>query len=143
MSEIEKLVLSDKNVFPDDKILLSILSDKMKLWEKLLTEISIRYKSAEGIWNYYKDGQNWLFKMVLKKKTLFWGAVHADSFRITFYFGDKAEPVLNESNLPQTIKDNFKTAKRYGAIRAISTKVMNKGDLDIVFLLADIKSKLK
>jgi hypothetical protein len=143
MEEIEKLVLSDKNVQVDDNLLSSFLAEKMALWKKLLSEISVRYKESAGGWNYYKDGNQWLFKMVQKKKTLFWGAIHADSFRITFYFGDKAEPILNQSDLPQSVKDNFKTAKRYGAIRAISTKIMNNEDLDIVFTLAEIKSRLK
>jgi hypothetical protein len=143
MEEIEKLVLSDKSVQPDDNLLSSVLTDKMPLWKRLLNEISLRHVNSSGVWNYYNDGKQWLFKMVQKKKTLFWGAVHADSFRITFYFGDKAESVLNESDLPQSIKDNFKTAKRYGAIRAISMKIINNSDLDIVFKLAEIKSKIK
>jgi len=143
MEEIEKLVLSDKNVPVDDNLLSSVLADKMTLWKKLINEISVRYKDSTGVWNYYNDGKQWLFKMVLKKKTLFWGAVHSDTFRITFYFGDKAEPVLDQSDLSQAVKDNFKTAKRYGAIRPVSTRVMNNEDLDIVFTLAEIKSKLK
>lgn len=143
MSEIEKLVLSDKNVQVDDNLLSKVLADKMLLWKKLINEVSVRYAGSTGTWNYYNDGKQWLFKMVVKKKTLFWGAVHADTFRITFYFGDKAETLLNESALPQAVKDDFKTAKRYGAIRAISTKIMNNDDLDIVFTLTEIKSKLK
>jgi len=143
MEEIEKLVLSDKNVQVDDNLLTTILADKMPLWKKLINEISVQHAGSSGSWNYYNDGKQWLFKMVQKKKTLFWGAIHPDSFRITFYFGDKAEPVLSESHLPQTVKDDFKTAKRYGAIRAISTKIMNNDDLDIVFTLAEIKSRLK
>jgi len=143
MEEIEKLVLSDKSVEVDDNVLSSILKEKMLLWKKLLSEISVRYKESSGSWNYYKDGNQWLFKMVQKKKTLFWGAVHSDSFRITFYFGDKAEPVLDKSNLPLAVKENFKTAKRYGSIRAISIKVVNNDDLLHVFTLAEIKSKLK
>jgi hypothetical protein len=140
---MEKLILSDENVVPDDKLLATHLKDKMTLWLKLLSEVSRKFSNSSGSWNYYNDGKNWLFKMVQKKKTLFWAALHEDTFRVTFYFGDKAEPVLNDSDLPQSLKDNFKTAKRYGAIRAISMKIMNNEDLDIVFKLSEIKSRLK
>lgn len=143
MDEIEKLVLSDKDVKPDDNLLSSLLVGKMSLWSRLISELSVRYTNCTGDWNYYNDGKQWLFKMVQKKKTLFWAAIHPDTFRITFYFGDKAETVINESDLPGLIKDNFKTAKRYGAIRPVSIKIMNDEDLDIVFKLAEIKSKLK
>jgi hypothetical protein len=115
----------------------------MSLWNRLNSEISVRYLNSSGEWNYYKDGKQWLYKMIQKKKTLFWAALHADAFRITFYFGDKAETVLNESDLPGVIKDNFKTAKRYGAIRPVSIKIINNEDLDIVLKLTEIKSKLK
>jgi hypothetical protein len=140
---MEKLILSDKNVVPDDKLLSTHLKEKMSLWLKLLSEVSHKFSNSSGSWNYYNDGKSWLFKMVQKKKTLFWAAMHEDTFRVTFYFGDKAEPVLNDSDLPQSIKDDFKIAKRYGAIRAISRKIMNSEDLDIVFKLSEIKSKLK
>jgi len=140
---MDKPILSDKNVVPDDKLLASHLKDKMNLWLKLLHEISGKFSSTSGSWNYYNDGKSWLFKMVQKKKTLFWAGLHEDCFRVTFYFGDKAEPVLNDSDLPQSLKDDFKIAKRYGAIRAITMKIMNNEDLDIVFKLSEIKSKLK
>lgn len=36
MGEIEKIILSDKNLVPDDKMLSLHLKDKMSLWLKLL-----------------------------------------------------------------------------------------------------------
>ncbi len=143
MEELAPLVLSDKDLVVDDKLLSSVLGDNMTLWSKLIDDITSGYSNSAGTWNYYNDGHQWLFKMVYKKKTFFWAAMHAGSFRITFYFGNKAEPVLMESDLPQSVKDNFLTAKRYGSIRAISTRVMNNDDLNLVLKLAEIKSKLK
>jgi hypothetical protein len=143
MEDKEKPVLSDKNVIPDNNLLSGYLKDKMALWLLLDDQILKSYENATGTWNYYNDGKSWLYKMVFKKKTLFWGGLFDDTFRITFYFGDKAEPLIDASGLAQLIKDDFKTAKRYGAIRAISTKVTDKEDIDIILLLASIKVKLK
>jgi hypothetical protein len=98
---------------------------------------------SSGVWNYYNDGKQWLFKMTRKKKTLFWAAVQDDSFRITFYFGDKAEPLLVESKLPQKIKDDFKTSKHYGAIRAISVSLLRDSDIGIIKELISVKLKIK
>ena len=143
MEDKEKPVLSDKSIIPDNNLLSEYLKDKMVLWLSLNEEITKRHEGSSGTWNYYNDGKSWLYKMVLKKKTLFWGGLFDDTFRITFYFGDKAEPLIDGSGLPQFIKDDFKTAKRYGAIRAITTKVANKEDIDIILLLAAVKVKLK
>jgi len=143
MAETEKPILSDKTIVPDNKLLTSLLGEKMKLWLKLSDEIASKYAGSEGSWNYYNDGYQWLFKMVYKKKTLFWAAIYSDTFKVTLYFGDKAEPVLLESDLPQSVKEDFITGRRYGKIRAISTKIMNNDDVDLVLKLTDIKSKLK
>ena len=49
--------------------------------------------------------------MIRKKKTLFWIGILQDTFRITFYFGDKAEPLIENSDLPATMKEDFKNGK--------------------------------
>lgn len=66
-----------------------------------------------------------------------------NSFRITFYFGDKAESLIDNSDLPQKIKDDFKSSKRYGSIRAVSIKMNDSTDVENVKKLISIKTKLK
>lgn len=143
MSEIEKLILSDKQTIPTDKLISSLLGKKWKLWQEIIKFAVGNYKDISYSWNYYNDGKRWLFKLVQKKKTIFWGALYEDTFRITFYFGDKAEPSILASDLPESVKHKFMTGKRYGKIRAISTKVFKSSDVKVVKMLIDIKSKLK
>ena len=139
---MEPLVLSDKTVVPTDELIFSIIGENSKHWQRLMQYVHDQYPDAQGQWKYYNDGKNWLFNMNRKKKTLFWIAIHKDTFRITFYFGDKAEPVINKSGLPESIKADFKTTKRYGKIRAISMRVEKKEDIDNAIMLMEIKSKI-
>jgi hypothetical protein len=143
MAEKDFLKLSDKNIIPTDDYIFSILGDKKNHWQSIMTYISNDYDDASGTWNYYNDGKQWLFKMVRKKKTIFWGGIFEDTFRITFYFGDKAEPVIEASDLPHDIKEGFRTAKRYGAIRPISIKVYEHSDVENVLKLIIIKNKIR
>ncbi len=143
MAEIEPLVLNDKNVFPSEDILYSVIGDKKSVWQNIMTYVKDNYKDSAGEWRYYNDGKQWLFKMQQKKKTLFWIGVQKDTFRITFYFGDKAGPVIAGSDLPEKLKDDFREGKRYGNIRAITIKVTGPSDLDNICKLIDIKAKLK
>jgi Protein of unknown function (DUF3788) len=143
MSEKETILLSDKEIFPTDEYIFSIIGEKKILWQSIMDYMISNYKDSSGEWNYYKDGKRWLFKMVLKKKTIFWAAVLADTFRITFYFGNKAEPFIEASDLPQIMKDEFRTAKRYGLIRPVSFKILNKTDVENVQKLIAIKLKIK
>ena len=143
MTEKETILLSDKEIFPTDEYIFSIIGEKKILWQSIMDHMISNYKDSSGEWNFYNDGKKWLFKMVLKKKTIFWAAILADTFRITFYFGNKAEPFIEASDLPQIMKDEFRTAKRYGLIRPVSFKILNKTDVENVQKLIAIKLKIK
>ena len=143
MAEPEKLVLGDKSVYPSEDILFSIIGDKKVVWQKIMDYVTDNYQNVTEEWRYYNDGKQWLFKMQLKKKTLFWIGILQDTFRITFYFGNKAEPVIAGSNLPDKIKDDFVSGKRYGNIRAISVSISGTGDLEYIYKLIDLKAKMK
>jgi hypothetical protein len=143
MAEKEALVLTDKQVIPTDEFIFSIIGDKRIYWQNVMKYAFENYKDICGSWNYYNDGKQWLFKLVQKKKTIFWIAILKETFRITFYFGDKAETIIDSSELPQAIKNGFKTGKRYGAIRAVSIKVFDQSDVDNVLKLIAIKHKIK
>jgi len=140
---MEPLVLKNKSVYPDDDLIFSIIGNNSVYWKKLLAAIRETYPASEEVWNYYNDGKNWLFRILLKKKTLFWIGVLEDTFRITFYFGDKAEPVIEKSSLPEEIKTAFKNGQRYGKIRPISFKVKSQGDVDNALTVAGIKAAMK
>jgi len=143
MAEKEKLALGDKNIVPDDNLIFSIIGTRKSQWQEIMEFARTNYRDMTGEWRYYNDGKQWLFKMQLKKKTIFWIGILADTFRITFYFGNKAEPVIDASDLPQHIKDGFKTAQRYGNIRAITLKMEGLTELEIVKKLIPLKVKIK
>jgi hypothetical protein len=143
MATSDVLVLSDKETKPTDEFVFSIIGEKKILWEAVFSYLSDNYKDISGSWNYYNDGKQWLFKLVQKKKTIFWLGVLKDTFRIGFYFGDKAESLIDASDLPQTIKDSFKTGKRYGKIRSVSVKMYDLNDVESVKKLVAIKMKIK
>jgi len=142
MSESDPILLTDKNVHPTDDYIFSIIGEKKVLWQNIMGHMSSVYENSSGQWNFYNDGKRWLFKMVYKKKTIFWAAILAGTFRITFYFGNKAESVIANSDLPEKIKEEFKTAKRYGLIRPVTFIVNENADVENILKLIAIKSKL-
>jgi Protein of unknown function (DUF3788) len=143
MAETEKPILGDKDLFPSNELLCSVFGDKMVLWLKLISYVKDNYKDVTGEWRYYNDGKQWLFKMQQKKKTIFWASVLKNTFRITFYFGNKSEPVIEGSTLPQKIKDGFRDARRFGTLRPITTIVNENQDFDNILKLIDVKVKIK
>ncbi|MGC1392616.1 MAG: DUF3788 family protein [Bacteroidales bacterium] len=143
MAENEKMILSDKSVIPTDDYIFSIIGEKKIHWLRIMNFLSENYPDSSGSWNYYNDGKQWLYKYTWKKKTIFWSGILTDTFRITFYFGNKAETMIEYSDLPQIIKEDFRTAKKYGLIRPVSFIIRDKTDVDNVLKMIEIKSKIK
>ncbi len=139
MSPAENYAFKDPSVKPDEKSLFSVLGDKSRLWLGIMEFMKEIHPDAAGEWRYYNDGKQWLFKMTRRKNTIFWIVALDDTFRITFYFGDKAEPLIEKSALPESMKRDFKSAKRYGKIRGISVKMDDEKDVDKVKKLVELK----
>lgn len=143
MSDSANPLLTDKQTYPTDDLIFSIIGDNKIYWQSIMTYMSQNYKDSLGQWNFFNDGKRWLFKMVHKKKTVFWAGILTDAFRITFYLGNKAETIIENSELPKIIKEEFKTAKKYGLIRPVSFIIKDQTDVDNVLKMIDIKSKIK
>jgi len=136
-------VLGDKDKYPDNEVLYSFLGDKKELWLAVMGFLKENYKDSSGEWRYYNDGRQWLFKMVLKKKTIFWTALMNGTFRITFYFTDKALERITSSTLSENIKTEFLTTGKIGLLRPVSIIVSGHDDLKNIFELIRIKVSLK
>ena len=143
MSEKEIFVLSDPSVFPSDGIICGILGEKEEVWKNVLEYPNANYKDVISGWKYYNDGKQWLFKLQYKLKTVFWSSVQGNTFTITFYFGNKAEPLLMESDLPDSMKEQFRAAKAFGTIRPVTLTISENTDINSIFKLIELKTKIK
>jgi hypothetical protein len=135
--------LNDKNIVPTDELIFSVIGEKKLLWQRVMLYVSGSFSDVSGAWNFYNDGKQWLFKLTQKKKTIFWAGLVDDTLRVTFWFSDKADPVIGASPLPPSLKDEFRGAKKYGLIRPVSIFLNEHADADNVITLISIKQKIK
>ena len=138
---MEQNILNDKAVEPNDEIVFSIIGEKENLWKQTLSYLYDNNKDISEVWKYYNDGKSWLFRTLKKKKTIFWIRILEDTFRIAFWFGDKLEPIILQSDLPDSLKLEYKNAKRFNKSRCIFIDVQNSGDFQNVKKLIDLKMK--
>jgi hypothetical protein len=132
--------LNDQKIYPDDDVLAQVLGKTKASWDALGTLLKTDYPLASAEWRYYRDGKSWLCKVTQKKKTLCWLSVHKGFFRTTFYFGDKVESAIVQSQLSETIKDEWLHRERIGKIRPISLSIRKRADLKTVQALLEIKA---
>jgi len=143
MAEQEKAVLGDKDIYPSEELINSIIGEKKTVWLKIMSYTHEKYNDVSEEWRYYNDGKQWLFKLIRKKKTIFWLSLLKDTFRITFYFGNKGESVIMSSSLPESVKNEFVNGQRFGNIRGITTIISGDSDVDKICKLIDLKVSLK
>ena len=140
---MEKQCLSDKEEYPDDKVLSRHLGKVKNTWDSFIDFINESYPMFSGEWRYYKDGKSWLYKITKKKKTICWVSVYSNQFKTTFYFSDKAEELITASKLRKQYIDQFIHGKRYGKIRGITVAIKKSVDLNSTKKLIAIKEQIK
>ena len=136
---MEEPILKDQDQYPTDEVIASVLGGRKKLWDLFFETIHEDHPDFTEEWRYYKDGKNWLKKVVRKSKTVFWVSVVKEAFRITFYFTDKAEDAINTSDIPDELKEQFKKGKRYNKIRGLTVVFKIKKDIKYAKTLIGIK----
>lgn len=140
---MEKPILTDKNQFPTKEIIYSRIGKSKVLWQSVFEFIHTNHPDFIEQWRYYNDGKSWLLKVTKKAKTIFWLSVIKDSFRMTFYFTDKAEEAINKSSISEELKEKFKNGKRFNKIRGITIVFKNKKDIEYAKTLIAIKLSIK
>jgi hypothetical protein len=142
MSENVVQRLTDKNIIPTEEMIFNLIQHNSVFWQRIIEYASENYSDSSGTWNYYNDGRQWLYKFVMKKKTLFWAGIINDTFRVTFWFGDKAENLIGSAILPPSIKEEFSKTKKIGAVRPVSIIVREQSDADTVITLISLKARI-
>jgi hypothetical protein len=133
-------MLHDPDVFPSDEIIFAHLGKARRLWEQVMERLVQVCPGAESQWRYYRDGKSWLLKVTFRKKTLCWVSLDDGSFRMTFYFTDKASSLIADSDLPTELKEQFATGRRSGKIRGITVRFTRKADVQAACRLMALKA---
>ena len=139
---MENIVLTDRFTTPTDELIFAIIGDKKILWQRIVNYLHDNYTDITEVWRFYNDGKCWLFRALRKKNTIFWVGILEYTFRVTFYFSDKAVVLIEQSDLPKRIKDEYASTQG-SKFRSITIKMGDADDADSVIKLIGIKLKMK
>jgi hypothetical protein len=138
---MEKKVLTDESVQPNEELIFSIIGDKDLLWKQIMSYLYDNNNDISEVWKYYNDGKSWLFRTLKKKKTIFWISILEDTFRIAFWFAERLEPIILESDIEDSMKSEYQNAKSFNQSRCIYIDIRDSGDFQNVKKLIDLKLK--
>lgn len=139
---MEPIFLTDPKVQPTDELISLIIGENNVYWQHIIRYLHENHSDITEVWRFYNDGKCWLFRALRKTKTIYWAGILKDTFRITFYMSDKAEPLIEESTLSEKIKEEFWNTKG-SKFRAITVVMHATEDLENVLKLIEIKLKIK
>jgi ABC-type uncharacterized transport system YnjBCD substrate-binding protein len=140
---MDQPLLFDKTQFPTEEIIFSHLGKTINIWDSFFKYLHENHPDITSEWRYYNDGKSWLMKNTRKKKTVFWLSIQKGTFRITFYFTDRAAKAIAGSTIPAEMKKQFKEGKQFGKIRGLTVFFKYKKDIDTAKTLLSIKLSMK
>lgn len=140
---MEPIVLTDPNVTPTTESLFERIGEKQKLWLMLSDYLYQHHTDISEVWRFYNDGKCWYFRYIKKTKTICWIGVLENTFRVGFWFGAKAEPIVLSSDLPEPIKEEYRNAKKTKIGSGIGIVVNNQTDVENVIKLMELRIKIK
>jgi len=136
---METKSLLDETVTPNDELVFSIIGDKELIWRQTMSYLYDNSNDISEVWRFYKDEKSWLFRTLKKKKTIFWIKVLDETFRIAFWFANRLEPIILESNLPQRMEKAYLSSKTFNKSRSIYIDVQDLKDFENIKTLINLK----
>lgn len=140
---MEKPLLNDPEIFPNENVLTSVLGNSFRLYKQMLNEISTKEFALNAEWRYYTDGKSWLYKIASGKKTIIWLSIWERFFKCTLYFHEKYSFEIEALPITTELKENFTNGKTYGKLKALTIDVKSVDDLKQVLIAVKLKKKLK
>ena len=140
---MEPIVLTDPAIQPTDELVFSIINENRVYWEKIINYLYDNHFDITEEWRFYNDGESWLYRTLRKKITIYWIGVQKDTFRVSFWLSEKAGPLIEVSTLPESIKEEYRNAKRFKIGRCLSVVMVSTEDLDNVLKLIELRLKVK
>lgn len=137
-----KPILKNQAEFPTVENLAKHLSkENLSLYQQLLTEL--HENSYMEDWNYYKDGNNWLSKILFKKKNLGWISIWETGVKVTVFFSERVWPQLVANELFAKLEANEASIQKNGKLNTVLIPIQDQASLQTAVELVKFKKKLK
>ena len=126
---------------PTGKALETALGASRALWKQLVAELKQSLKLDGEDWHSSGVKYGWALRLQLKKRNIVYLGPRAGSFMASFVLGDKAIAAVRKSFLPADLLRTIAETKRYGEGTPVRIEVKGPEDLNLVRILAKIKTE--
>ena len=142
-SNNETLLLREKEIEPTNEVLENVLDKELFIIYQELIKIFTDEFSLEPQWQFYKDGNAWLCKVVYKKKTILWLSIWENYIKTGFYFTEKTGIGVLELDIDNKIKEVFEVANPIGKLIPLSIDINQQKQIEDLKEVIKYKKGLK
>lgn len=128
METINTIELKNELLYPDEKVLKSVLEDSYPAYVDLLKLYETN--QMEPIWRYYHDGKAWLCKVQKNKKTIVWMSAWRGYMQASIYMPEKYLDEVYRLDISEEKKEQIKNARSMGKSRACIFEIRDAGVLE-------------
>ncbi|MCL2630390.1 MAG: DUF3788 domain-containing protein [Firmicutes bacterium] len=131
--------LGEKALYPNEDALSFVLNEAYPIWQDLKAHISSAYKNVSEEWKFYGKASGWTLAVSSGKRRLFHFVPMVGYFTLCFTLGEKAVSALQNSTLPQHIKELLPTEKACMCGYDFRYDIKTQNDLSHAIKLLEIK----
>ncbi|MBS3990683.1 MAG: DUF3788 family protein [Erysipelothrix sp.] len=137
---MEEIVFIEKDLIPNDKMLIEALKDSYTRYVKILENLNSMSPNIHTEWKYYGKKIGWLLKHLDSNRNIFFLVVNDGSFKLSFTFGEKiVSSILSSADVRDHTKKLLENAKRYAEGTTIIISVDSDSDVEEVIRLLKYK----
>ena len=140
---MESIVLTDPSIQPTDELIFSIIGENSIYWKQMIGYLYDNHSEISEQWRFYNDGKSWLYRTLRKKTTIYWIVVQKGTFRVSFWLSEKALPMIEASDIPESMKEEYRNSKPFNHSRCITVVMGSPEDFENVVKLIELKLKIK
>lgn len=112
MTRTAEIQLRDRDIYPSDAVLSSLLGDSFTAYCDLVALLKVNNLTPE--WRYYNDGKAWLCKVQMQKRTIIWMSAWKGCMKATIYIPEKYSSKIRLLDLDQQTLQAIIDAKPVG-----------------------------
>jgi len=124
METINNVELRDESVYPDEKVLKSVLGNSYLVYCDLLQLYNDNDLNSE--WRYYKDGKAWLCKVQRKKRTIVWMSAWKGYMTAAIYLPVRLIDQIYALNITEETKKIIEHTKNVGKSKPCIFEIRDK-----------------
>jgi len=132
-------VFDDKAAKPDEKALAAVLGKTYSLWETTHAHLAREFDPIDQEWGFPGEKYGWSLRIKHKKRTILYLTSLEGRFRVAFVLGDRAVAAVEESSVPEGIKEELRNARKYAEGRDLAFEIKAAKDLRAIKQLAAIR----